>query len=213
MAEAAEVGVPVPRLNTRSLVTALALLAVGGGIGEEITSRLIAEKFPDRPIPEDALFRILPYVSEARYLTAGALILAAVIFFWHVIARTPARLPELIAIFAIMYTSRAVIMILTPLADAHGPGPFVFPLQQHGMFPSGHIAVMMLFTRLIDEQEAPTLHRLELALLVTCSVAFVLSHGHYSIDVIGGLLLGYFVQQEWTNGSLFAFVKRMIAVR
>jgi membrane-associated phospholipid phosphatase len=37
----------------------------------------------------------------------------------------------------------------------------------------------------------------------------VLAHGHYSIDVVGGLLLAYFVVTVWQHGRLFEPIKRL----
>ena len=36
----------------------------------------------------------------------------------------------------------------------------------------------------------------------------ILAHGHYSIDVIGGLLLSYFVATVWQRGDLFRPITR-----
>lgn len=201
----------VPRwLDVRGFIVALSLLALSGGVLSLLGNLLIVSRFPDRPMPADLLFEVLPYVGWARYLTAWTMVLSAAVFVFYAVTRTPARLPEIASVFAVMYLFRSVMMVLTPLADAYGPGIFVFSLEQHGMFPSGHVAAMVLFTRLTDARDAPVLRRLQFVLTAICAVAMVLAHGHYSIDVVGGLLLGYFVEKEWTDGSLFEPVKRLV---
>lgn len=193
--------------SVRALLVSLALL-LASGIASLAGNRFILSEFPDRPRPRDALFELLPYVSWARYLTAVALVAAFALFFVFAVRRMAADIPRFIAIFAIMYLFRAAIMVLTPLANAHGEGPFLFALTQYGMFPSGHTAAAVLLALFTDAAIAPGLRRVQVALAWTLAASFVLAHGHYSIDVVGGFLLAYFVEREWSNGSLFNPAKR-----
>lgn len=208
--DAAEVEVAPGLLDVRGFAVSLGLLAVFAGVLPPLANLLIVEYFPDRPAPADLLFEVLPYVGWARYLTALTLVVSATLFAFHSIRRFPERLPEIASVFALMYLFRSVIMVLTPLADAYGPGTFVFPFEQHGMFPSGHVGAMVLFVLLTDRREAPRLQRILVWLAVIGAVAIVVAHGHYSIDVVGGWLLSYFVQKEWAGGSLFEPVKRLV---
>jgi len=192
--------------SIRAVLVSLALL-LASGIASLAGNRFILAQFPDRPRPRDALFELLPYVSEARYLTAVALAAAFALFVVFAVRRVPSEIPRFIAIFAIMYLLRAAIMVLTPLASAHGEGPFLFALTQYGMFPSGHTAAAVLLALFTDAAIAPRLHTVQVALAATLAASFVLAHGHYSIDVVGGFLLAYFVEREWANGSLFNPVK------
>lgn len=200
-------------IDRRALWISLLLLFISCGIVSPAGSTLIALEFTDRPMPRDALFELLPYVGEVRYLSTLALTAGFVIFMAYTYDRVRSAFPTFITIFAMMYFLRAGIMILNPLANAHGPGPYVFPLIQNGMFPSGHVAVAVLFTRLTDAKRAPGLRRLQAVLAIVVGAALVLSHGHYSIDIVGGMLLSYFVEREWMVGHLFDPVKRLIAPR
>jgi len=201
---------PLP--SPRALVVSL-LLLLASGVASLAGNRLIITQFPDRPRPRDALFELLPYVSDARYLTAFALAAAFALFAVYAIRRVPAEIPRFVAVFAIMYLLRAAIMVLTPLASAHGEGPFVFTLAQYGMFPSGHTAAAVLLVLYTDRALAPRLKVVLATLAVTVTVGFLLSHGHYSIDLVGGFLLAYFVEREWAGGSLFGPVKRTMGCR
>ena len=151
-------------------------------------------------------------MSDARYLTAAVLIAAFAIFVVFAIRSMPAEIPRFIAIFAIMYLLRAATMVLTPLASAHGEGPFVFALTQYGMFPSGHTAAAVLLALFTEPAIAPRLRRVQTALAAILAVSFVLAHGHYSIDVVGGFLLAYFVERAWANGTIFEPVKRAMGL-
>lgn len=201
---------PDSRIDVGRLMISLSLLALAG-ITSLAGSLFIAARYPDRPTPRDTLFELLPYVNAARYLTAVALVAGFVLFIAWALRSSRADIPRFVAVFALMYLARSVLIVLTPLANSHGEGPFVFPVVQNGMFPSGHAAAALLFVRLTDAARAPNLKRTLLALAVVVWVALVVSHGHYSIDVVGGLLLAYFVDREWTHGSLFGPVKRLVS--
>ena len=43
-------------------------------------------------------------------------------------------------------------------------------------------------------------------------VALLVSHSHYSIDIVGGLLLGYFVYYEYYRGRVFARLRPLLEV-
>lgn len=197
------------RLSVRALLVSLFLL-LASGLASLAGNLFILAEFPDRPRPRDALFEFLPYVSELRYVTAVALAAAFALFLYYALRHAPGEIPRFVAVFAIMYLLRAAIMILTPLASAQGDEPFVFAFQQYGMFPSGHTGAALLLARLTDADRAPRLRHVQTALAAAVALALVLAHGHYSIDVVGGLLLAYFVDQEWRHGRLLDPVKRLM---
>ncbi len=185
------------------LVAAAAVASLGG-------NAFITARHADRPAPRDTLFELLPYVSGARYAVAAALVVGLVAFLAYTILSVPEQLPRTLSVFSVMYILRAGLMVLTPLADAQGAGAFVFPIVQHGMFPSGHVAMALLFVLLTDGARAPWLRRMFIALAVVVGAGLLLAHGHYSIDVAGGLLLAYFCEREWSRGALFNPLKRAV---
>jgi membrane-associated phospholipid phosphatase len=169
--------------------------------------------FPERPKPLDLLFEALPFVDAAQYVTDVALFAALAILVWYAVAVRPDRLPEGLALFGVMQTLRAVIMTLTPLDSAYLRGATfgVLPLVQYGMFPSGHAASVLLCMLLVDRRDAPRARNVLAVLVVVESVALILSHAHYTIDVVGGLLLSYFVWHEYDHGPLLRWLKRLVA--
>lgn len=198
-----------PRLSARRLLAGLAVLA-GGALACEAASRFIAARFPDRPVVPDLLLEIAPFAADVRHVTAAAMVAGALLFAYYALRFAPKEIPRFAAVLGIMYLLRAAIMVLTPLAHARGGGPPAFPLFQHGMFPSGHTAAALLFAFLTDAGRAPRLRVAQFALLAIVIAALLISRGHYSIDIVGGALLAYFVDREWTNGSLFDPVKRFV---
>ena len=184
------------RIAAWTIALGLLVLALATNL---LGNLLILSRFPERPSPDDLLFELLPYVGPARYLTVAALVCGFGLFLFDVLRRDRARLPAVISVFALMYTLRAAIMVLTPLASAQGEGPFVFAQQQYGMFPSGHTAAATLLVMLTPADRAPRLRRLQQVLLALMCAGLILARG---------LLLSYFVVQTWRTGPLFAAIKR-----
>lgn len=193
---------------------AIGVLALSG-ITSLAGNMLIARHFPDRPRPHDLLLEFLPTSTVAQYVTEFAIIASFVVLLFYGVRYARTEVPGMVAIFGIMYLIRSVLMVLTPFASAYtGPGNFgLIPLDQLGMFPSGHVAASLLCMMLIDSRKAPALKRLALALMIAQWLALLLSHAHYSIDIAGGILLGLFVEREWRYGSLFSPVKKLMGYR
>lgn len=198
-------------LAARDIALPAALL-VAGVSASIVASRYIGVAFPLRPEPADLLFEVLPYVPFAEYTADAAVVSAILMLVYYAIRRAPARLPRMLSVFALMYLLRAVMIVLTPLAAPYGvEQPFGFmPMIQNGMWPSGHAAATMLCVLLIDRRRAPWLSRAALVFAVAEWVSLLLARGHYSIDIIGGLLLAYFVYHEWVCGRLFNPLKRLV---
>jgi membrane-associated phospholipid phosphatase len=118
----------------------------------------------------------------------------------------------MLAVFGLMYLIRSVLMLLTPLASSHGNGALfgLLPLVQNGMFPSGHAGAAFLCYLLVDAKRAPGIRRALLWLAFAEWITLLLAHGHYSIDIAGGVLLAYFVFHEWNSGSVFGPLKRLV---
>ncbi|MFB9732671.1 phosphatase PAP2-related protein [Ornithinimicrobium kibberense] len=189
-----------------TLALTLGLLALTATL---LGNQLIVTRFADAVRPDDLLFELLPYVRPARWLTLATLVVGFGAFLGDLVrsGRT-ALLPAVGAVFAVMYLLRAGIMVLTPLAPAQGEGPFLFSPQQYGMFPSGHVAALTLLA-MLTPADRPRLRTLQRVLVALMAAALVLAHGHYSIDVVGGLLLAFFVVRAWGSGPVLGPVARV----
>lgn len=201
--EQSAAGAPVHLGRAWALALALAALAAGT---TWLGNVVILSRFPDRPRPDDLLFELLPYVPLLRYLTLTTLVIGFALFLADVVRRNLRRLPALVSVIAVMYTLRAGLMVLTPLASSQGDQPFVFAQQQYGMFPSGHVAVLAMLVMLTPADHVRS-RRVQQVMLALMCASLVLAHGHYSVDVVGGLLLSYFVVQTWRAGRLLAWIK------
>ena len=199
----------------RALAVAAGTLVLSGVI-ETITSNAIQSLYPDRPKPPDLLFDLLPHLAWMQFVVEAIYIAGAVLLGIYAFRRENRRkIPEIIALFGIMEIFRALIMWLTPIAapyDAATHFSLVHSVRNWGEFPSGHAATMLLFYLIIDKDEAPTIKMSLLWMNVAETFALLMSHSHYSIDIVGGYLLGYFVYFEYYRGRLFNWLKPLLKV-
>ena len=204
-AEVAARGRAGPRADGQTwwITVGLGLLAA---VATLVANLVIVRAFPDAARPDDLLFDLLPYVRPARWLTLVALVLGFGVFLADLLRRdgwASRRLQEAATAFAVMYLVRGGMTVLTPLAPAQGEEPFIFTPQQYGMFPSGHTAAITLLLLLTpaDRTGPRRAQWLALALMVA---GLLLARGHYSIDIVGGLLLGYVVVHAVRSWRLLA---------
>lgn len=201
-----------PPLHRPASAAAAWGLALGLGVlaltATLLGNQLIIARLSGAVRPDDLLFELLPYVRPARWLTVAALVVGFGVFLLDVVRRDPSRLPGVGAVFALMYLFRALIMVLTPLAPAQGDEPFIFSPQQYGMFPSGHVAAVTLLL-MLTPPERTWQRRVQGAMVVVMIIGLLLARGHYSIDVVGGLLLAFFVVHTWRSARLFAPLRQV----
>ena len=216
-------------------------------IAARTTSSWIASAFPDRPLPRDLLFELLPYVPKAGYIADLAVVAAIALLVVYAFRGNEREIPVMMTLFGIMQIARALITVLTPLASPLNHGTYyglsteierafrsvLAPLvgrlpsaayfgvsvsggivhaSQNGEFPSGHMASVFLCMLLVDKATSPRIHAAMVALVVVECVSLLMSHQHYSIDVVGGLLLSYFIYHEYAEGTWFNWLKPLIAV-
>jgi len=208
---AEDTAAPPPRARwLRALAVGVGVLALSGvlaGTG----SYTIQTLYPDRPSPPDLLFDLLPHVPSMQFAVEVAYVGGAVLLGVYAFrAEHRQRIPEIIALFGLMEIFRAVIMVLTPLGTPYDEATH-FTVHENirnwGEFPSGHAATMLLFYLIISAEDAPGLKRAVGALTIAEIALLLVSHSHYSIDIVGGLLLGYFVYYEYHRGKLFDWLK------
>lgn len=200
-----------------SLASRARAFAIAGGLlllslaAARASSGFIGQAFPDRPAPRDLLFELIPYAAWAPYAADAVLFASGALLVWHAQRRLDAA-PGMLALLAVMETARAAINVLTPLASPLGNGTLwgLVRFVQNGMFTSGHTGSAFLFYLLVDREEAPRLKRVLLGLLVAECTLLIVGRGHYTIDIVGGLLLTYVLHDEWMHGRALAGLKRLV---
>jgi membrane-associated phospholipid phosphatase len=184
-------------LGSRKTLVSLAVL-VGASLFCFALSEMIQRLHPDRPIVPDLLFTLLPDVPVLAFVTDPIMIAAIVLLFWHMFRHDRRHLPYYFFVVGIVYVFRGLLMILTPLGRPTGNlasygVSIVVNLKQHGMFPSGHTMLAAAIYLLIDGKLHPGFKRAAGLLCLAEMAALVLSRGHYSIDIAGGLMLTFIV--------------------
>ena len=173
----------------------MAVLA-GAGVFCFAVSELIQRLYPQRPVVPDLLFTLLPEVPFLAFVTDPIMAAAIVLVLVYAFTRGRRHLPHFFFSVGIAYLARGVLMALTPLGRPTGNldsyGIFrVISLKQHGMFPSGHITLAAAVYFLIDGKGHPG-YKTAMGLLGLAEiVTLILSRGHYSIDIAGGIMVGY----------------------
>jgi membrane-associated phospholipid phosphatase len=184
-------------LGRRKTLVSIAVL-VAGSLFATAMSELIQRLYPDRPIVPDLLFTLLPDIPVLAYVTDPIMLAAIVLLFWYMFSRDRDHLPFHFFSVGILYVGRGLLSILTPLGrptgnlDSYGVGELV-NLKQHGMFPSGHVMLASAIYFLIDGKRHPGFKRTAGLLCLAEIVTLILSRGHYSIDIVGGLMLSFIV--------------------
>jgi membrane-associated phospholipid phosphatase len=201
-----------------SPATIIALICLGiAGVLWIPANQLIHVMYPDRPIVPDVLFTILPVVPWLAYASdlciAGSIAVLAIQIF-HIDRR---RMPYYFLTIAVLYISRAFLMVLTPLGRPTGNLDHygllkLFGGLQHGMFPSGHQMFATLTHCLVDGKRTPRLKLAALVLVILQAAVLLLSRGHYSIDIVGGILVAWFVVERFgRQRQRFTIIDRSLA--
>ncbi|HRI05921.1 MAG TPA: phosphatase PAP2 family protein [Candidatus Dojkabacteria bacterium] len=175
---------------------------------------VITNIFTTRVISEDLLFNIFPYHIVTEYLSDILFFYGIYLFFFKYFGHEKKKRLEIINLFSIFYIARAILMMLTPLmrptgVDIPSHGIFREVITQFGMFPSGHIGILALMYFMIEGVKYIELKKVYWWVLLISSFLMIISMGHYSIDVVGGIMLSYIIVSEWrkrgpTKNYLFA---------
>lgn len=160
--------------------------------------QFLTTRYPDPVRPDDLLLDLIPQTESFIFIgdlaTMGLFAVTILYFgFWQ---QAVHRLPKLLFVLAVMYTIRAFVINLTPLAQIQAPADnfpeshFIAQTFYHGMYFSGHTAsafIQAFFFR-------GYAHRwLLFALASVAAFSLIASHSHYTIDIVGGFFVAYFV--------------------
>lgn len=160
-----------------------------------VSGNLIKTLYPYRQPINDFLFDRLPLVSWTQYLTDIFVILTAVITLYYFIKYQIKYLPYAIMAFAIFYLLRSGLVLLNPFSGFYGHEATygISTIKQYGCFPSGHTGLTVVAYMLTDKSKSKAINIILYLLVIGEVLSLLLSRGHYGIDIVGGLLLAYFV--------------------
>ncbi|MFZ1721430.1 MAG: phosphatase PAP2-related protein [Microgenomates group bacterium] len=163
------------------------------------TGSWIENHYPNEQISPDLLLNNLPYVPIFNIISELSLFAGLVLLAFLASTSLKLRLPYFVTNLATVYAARAILITLTPLAQTSPlkDQPNFYGVTYSGMFPSGHIALATIIFLLVRRYGSNLLAtQVSAVLVVLQGVSLLLSHGHYSIDLIGGMMLAY-VTYRW----------------
>ncbi len=154
--------------------------------------------YPERPIVPDLFFDFVPQLLWLEYISEPLILGSILVFFIYIFSFDRKNIPFYFTSLGSVYFIRAFLMILTPLGRPTGNGvPYglfkFIGIIQHGMFPSGHVALSFFIYLIILRDTHKGLKNAAGILCILQIAVLVLSRGHYSIDIAGGLLISWTV--------------------
>ena len=152
--------------------------------------------FADAVRPDDLILNMIPetpiFVTVAEVGSALQVILIAFIMWqWRF---KPA--PKMLFLIAAMFMLRGFVITFTPLGQIQRPqenfpeSHIIARTFYYGMFFSGHTASAFIQAFYVKE------HRLRPVVFLLATIqafALLASHSHYTIDVVGGFFVAYFM--------------------
>ena len=148
------------------------------------------------PVLSDLILDKLPY-WDIDYLYDIFMLVSAFVFIIYVIQkRMYHKIPYFLLLGGLFQLTRGVFIVLTPFGNPElfdgTQGPFNgFAKYELGVFPSGHTGFAYMYFLLAESKYYRMI--LFLCIFVIISALF-LSRGHYSIDVLSGILFAYAIK-------------------
>jgi ABC-type glycerol-3-phosphate transport system permease component len=159
--------------------------------------QVLKDYYPNPVIPQDLIldnineYQIFVIVGELASVTS-VLLLAYTAYKQHL-----KNLPEYFSRSSVNLILRSLTIILTPLASIQEPATNgslpIFSGMYYGMFYSGHTAGAFLIF-FLDNYSSKTRNLKFITACITAT-SLILSHSHYSIDIIGGILAAYAISK------------------
>lgn len=144
-----------------------------------LAAKQYADQFVGPSVP-DLILDHIPRIDTSFFFYQGAFMLVAVLL-WVVI-RMPRYIPFTLASVGLMYLIRSVMMVSTHLPAAYAP-------SGNDLFFSGHTALPFLFALIFWKYK--TLRYFFIAASCIAGTSVLLSHVHYSIDVLAAPFITY----------------------
>ena len=172
------------------------LLLIISAVLNFITGSWIQGYLPNTVVSPDLLLLHLPYLPIFHTIAEVSLFFSLVLLAYIIYKKQLRSLPFFLINLATVYAVRAVLITLTPLAQTSPlkGQPNIYGATFSGMYPSGHIALSTIIFLLVRKYGgSQALTRVAGMLVCMQGISLLLSHSHYGIDLIGGMMLAYVV--------------------
>jgi len=189
-------------VKTRKFLIGLFVLLFSGVLSY-LAGVFLKENYSDAVRPQDLLLDNIPEQKVFVDIYEVLIPVQIVLLIYSIYKNKFASSGDVMFRFGIMYILRAISMVVTPLAQiqdplVNGSNPVLAPIFYNGMFFSGHTGLTFLIY-FLDKGDNKILKKTKLVIAILVAISLVLSHSHYSIDIIGGFLVAYFVANVKIN--------------
>ncbi|MBN1181293.1 MAG: hypothetical protein JXB49_03330 [Bacteroidales bacterium] len=148
------------------------------------------------PVLSDMVLDNIPF-WDISYLYDLFNLLSVIIFTIYIIHKSEyERVPYMLTLCGIFYIIRGLFIILTPLGNPpmfEGTGGLFngFSKYELGVYPSGHTGIAFMYFLLTRNNTYRVILFICLSAII---ITLFMSHGHYSIDILSGILFVYAIK-------------------
>jgi len=176
-----------------------------GGVLTAITSNYVVNNFSP-PVLQDLILANIYFLKVAWvYDILATLSIFALLL--YLLNGKLKQMPYFLVLIGILYTLRALFIVFTPLGN---PGIdnnalFIGPINLAGLYFSGHTAFAFLSFLLVKTKAFKITF---LTILFGIIFFLLLARGHYTIDILSGLIFAYAIYAFGQNNLRDLLVSR-----
>jgi hypothetical protein len=188
----------IPVIRNRYLY--LGILSLISGLGLNLASQTYLHNYMSEgktlPMLSDLILDHLPHYDVSIMYDLFCMIPVILVVLYIIHRKDYNRIPFFLVLSGIFYVIRGAFIVLTPFGN---PPMFSgsdtlfngFSHYELGVYPSGHTGHAFLMYLLVNDRKY---RRIIMVCLVIVIAALFISHGHYSIDILSGLLFSYAIR-------------------
>lgn len=148
------------------------------------------------PVLSDLILDNIP-LWDIDYIYDIFSIISLIVLFFYIIHKADyKKVPYFLLLCGIFHIVRGIFIVLTPFGNPAGfdgtEGLFNgFTDIELGVFPSGHIGISFLYFLFVKNK----IYKIILILcVIIIALALFLSRGHYTIDILSGIIFAYAIK-------------------
>lgn len=178
----------------------IGLASIFAGAGLNLASQTYLHNYMSEgktlPMLSDLILDHLPYLDVSLIYDLFCLFPILIVLVYIVHKQDYDRIPFFFVLSGIFFIVRGAFIVLTPFGN---PPMFSgsdtlfngFSKYELGVYPSGHTGNVFLMFLLVNNRFYKRLIMICLIIVIT---ALFLAHGHYSIDILSGILFAYAIR-------------------
>ena len=148
------------------------------------------------PVLSDLILDNIPLWDIDFIYDIFSLISLSVLFFYIIHKAEFKKVPYFLLLCGIFHLIRGAFIVLTPFGNPTGfdgtEGLFNgFSNIELGVYPSGHIGISFMYFLFVKNKTYKTILIL---CVIIIALALFLSRGHYTIDILSGILFAYAIK-------------------